>query len=202
MYFLDLFMLLCVPLTYCSFSCSHINLCPTLWDSMNYSMLGSSVPHCPGVCSNSCPLSQWCYLRTSSSAIPFSFCLLCFPPSFFSSELTLHIRWPKYWSFNCTNSPSNEYLGLISFRIDWFDFLAVQKTLKSLLQHHKQKASILWCSTFPMDQLSHTYMITGKAIALIIWTLVGKVISLLFNILCGFVIDFNPRSKSLLISWL
>ena len=103
---------------------------------------------------------------------------------------------------NCTNSPSNEYLGLISFRIDWFDFLAVQETLKSLLQHHKQKASILWCSAFSMDQLSHTYMITGEAIALIIWTLVGKVISLLFNILCGFVIYFHPRSKSLLISWL
>ena len=120
----------------------------------------------------------------------------------FSSEPALHIRWPKYWScFSFSISPSNEYSGLISFRIDWFDLLAVQGTLKSLLQYHKMKASILWCSAFFMVQLSHPYMTTGKTIALTLQIFVGQVMSLLFNILSRFVIAFLPRNKPLLISW-
>ena len=120
----------------------------------------------------------------------------------FSNELVLHIRWPKYQSFSFSISPSNEYSGLISFRIDWFDLLAVQGTLKSLLQHHSSKASILWCSAFFIVQLSHPYRTTGKTIALIRWTFAGKVLSLLFSMLTRFVIAFLPRSKCLLISWL
>ena len=111
------------------------------------------------------------------------------------------IRWPKYWSFSFNISLSNEYSGLISFRIDWFDFHAVQGTLNSLLQHHNSKASILWCSAFFILQLSHPYMTTGKTIALSGWTFVGKVMSL-FNMLSRLVITFLPRSKRLLISWL
>ena len=118
----------------------------------------------------------------------------------FSNESVLHIRWPKYWSFSFSISPSNEYLGLISFRIGWLDLLAVQGTLKSLLQHHSSKASILWCSAFSIVQLSHPYMTTGKTIALTRQTFVGKVMSLLFNMLSRFVIAFLPRSKCLLIS--
>ena len=120
----------------------------------------------------------------------------------FSNESVLHIRWPKYWSFSFNISPSNEYSGLISFRIDWLDLLVVQGTLKTLLQHHSSKASILQCSAFFMVQLSHPYMITGKIIALIRRTFVGKVVSLLFNMLTRLVIVFLPRSKCLLISWL
>ena len=120
----------------------------------------------------------------------------------FSSESVLHIRWPKYWSFSFSISPSNEYSGLISFRINWFDLLAVQVTLKSLLQHCSSKASILWCSAFFMVWLSHPYMTTGKTIALTIWIFVGKVMSLFFNMLSRFVVAFAPRSKHLLISWL
>ena len=111
-------------------------------------------------------------------------------------------RWPKDWSFSFSISPSNEYSGLISFRMDWLDLLAVHGTLKSLLQHHSSKASILRCSVFFMVQLSHPYMTTGKTIALTRWTFVGKVMSLLFNILSRLVIVFLPRSKRLLISWL
>ena len=120
----------------------------------------------------------------------------------FSNELVLHIRWPKYWSFSVGISPSNGYSGLISFRIDWFDLLAGQGTLKSLLQHHSSKESIIGCSAFFMVQLYHPYMTTGKTIALTRWTLVGKVMSLLFNMLSRLVIAFLPRSKHLLISWL
>ena len=120
----------------------------------------------------------------------------------FSNELALHIRWPKYWSFSFNISPFNEYSGLISFRIDWFDLLAAQGTLKSLLQHHNSKASILCCLTFFMVQLSHRYKTTGKTIVLTIWTFVSKVIPLLFNTLSRFVIAFLLRSKCLLISWL
>ena len=118
------------------------------------------------------------------------------------SSRTLHIRWPKYWSFSFSNSPSNEYSGLVSFKVYWFDLLAVQGTLKSLLQHHNLKASVLWCSAFFMVQLSHLYITTGKTIALTIQTFVGKVMSLLFNMLSRFVVAFLPRSKHLLISWL
>ena len=117
-------------------------------------------------------------------------------------ESALHIRWPKYWSFSFSISPSNEYSGLISFRIDWFDLLAVPRTLKSLLQYHILKVSILWYPAFFMVQLSHPYMTTGKAIALTIWLFVGKVMSLLFNMLSRFVIAFLSRSKCLLTSWL
>ena len=120
----------------------------------------------------------------------------------FSNELVLRIRWPKYWSFSFSISPSNEYSGLISFRIDWFDLLAVPGTLKSLLQHHSSKASILWCSAFFIVQLSHPHMTTGKTIGLTRWTFVGQVMSLLFNVLSRLVIAFLPRSKCLLISWL
>ena len=117
-------------------------------------------------------------------------------------EWGLHIRWPRYWSFSFSISPSSDYSGLISFRIDWFDLLAVQGTFKSLLQHHSSKTSILQRSAFFMVHLSHPYMTTGKTIALTIWTFVGKVMSLLFNTLSRFVIAFLPRNKHLLISWL
>ena len=120
----------------------------------------------------------------------------------FSNESVLCIRWPKNWSFSFSISPSNEYSGLISFRMDWLDLFAVQGTLKSLLQHHSSKASILQCPVFFLVQLSHPYMTTGKTIALTIWTSVGKVMSLLFNMLSRFVIAFLPRNKHLLISWL
>ena len=157
----------------------------------------------PGVCSNSCPFS-W--------VMPFHHLVLCcpllLPPSIFPgirvlfSESALLIRWPKYWSFSFSISPSSECAGFISFRIDWLDLLAVQGTLKSLLQHHSSKASILQCSAFLMVQFSHPYMTTRKTIALTRWTLVGKVVSLLFNMLSRLVKVFLPRSKRLLISWL
>uniref|UniRef100_A0AC11DTD7 Uncharacterized protein n=2 Tax=Ovis aries TaxID=9940 RepID=A0AC11DTD7_SHEEP len=127
------------------------------------------------------------------------------PPSIrvFSNESTLRMRWPKYWSFSFSIIPSKEIPGLISFRMDWLDLLAVQATLKSLLQHHSLKASILWGSAFLNTvQLSHPYMTTGKTIALTRWTLVGKVMSLLLNMLSRLVITFLPRSKHLLIAWL
>ena len=126
------------------------------------------------------------------------------PPSIrvFSNESTLNRRWPKYWSFSFNISPSNEHTGLISFRMDWLDLLEVQRTLKSLLQHHSSKASIFRCSAFFTVQLSHPYMTTGKTIALTRQTFVGKVMSLLFNMLSRLVITFLPTSKHLLISWL
>ena len=126
------------------------------------------------------------------------------PPSIrvFSSESILHMKWPKYWSFSLSISPSNEHLGLISFRMYWLDLLAVQGTLKSLLLHHSSKASILWHSSFFTVQLSHPYMTTGKTIALTRRTFFDKVMSLLFNMLSRLAITFFPRSKHLLISWL
>ena len=146
------------------------------------------------------------------SVMPPNHLILCCPllvlPSIFpsirlfSNESALHIRWPKYWSFSFNISPTNEHLGLISFRMDWLNLLAVQGTLKSLLQHHTSKASILCCSAFFIVQLSHPYMTTGKTIALTRWTFVDKVMSLLFNMLSRWVISFLPRSKCLLISWL
>ena len=146
-----------------------------------------------------------------TSVIPSNHLILCRPllllpsifPSirFFSNKSVLHIRWPKDWSFNFSISLSNEYSGMIYFRMDWLDLLAVQGTLKSLLQHHSSKASILQCSAFFIAQLSHPYM-TGKTIALTLRIFVGKVISLLFNRLSRLVIVFLPRSKCLLISWL
>ena len=146
------------------------------------------------------------------SVMPYNHLMLChsllLPPSIFpsirvfSNESILHIRWPKYWSFSLNISPSNEYSGLISLRMDWLDLLAVQGTLKSLLQHYSSKASILQCLTFFVVQLSHPYMTTGKTIALTKQTFVGKVMSLLLNMLSSLVITFLPRSKHLLISWL
>ena len=133
---------------------------------------------------------------------------LLFPPSIFpsirafSNESALHTKWPQYWSFSFSISPSNGHSRLISCRKDWLDLLAVQGTLKTLLQHHSSKASILLCPAFFIVQLSHPYITTGKTIALPRWTLVGKVMSLLFIILSRFVITFLPRSKHLLISWL
>ena len=142
-----------------------------------------------------------------SNHLIFCHALLLLPSIFpsirvFSNESALHIRWPKYWSFSFSISPSNKYSGLISFRMDWLDLLAVQGTLKSLLQHHNSKAPILRCSAFLIFQLSHPYMTTGKTIALTRWTFVGKVMSLLFNMLSRLVIIFLPRSVCLLISWL
>ena len=146
------------------------------------------------------------------SVMPSNHLILCHPllllplifPSIrvFSSESVLRIRWPKYWSFSFIISPSNEYSGLISFRTDWLDLLAVQGTLKGLLQHHSSKASILWQSTFFIVQLSHPYTTTGKALALTKQTYVGKVMSVLFNVPSRLVILFLPRGKRLLISWL
>ena len=154
----------------------------------------------PGVCSDSYPLSWWCHPTILSSVVllPSTF------PSIrvFFNESALHIRWPKYWSFSFSTIPSKEIPRLISFRMDWLDLLAVQGTLKSLLQHHSSKASILWHSAFFTVQLSHPYMITGKTIALTRWTLVGKVMSLLLNMLSRLLITFLPRSKHFLISWL
>ena len=155
----------------------------------------------PGVHSNSCPLSQCCHPATSSSVVPFSSCPQSLPASVFSNESALCTRWPKYWSFSFSLSPSKEHPGLISFRMDWLDILPVQGTLKSL-QHHSSKASILQCSAFFTIQLSYPYMTTGKTIALTRRTFVGKVMSLLFNMLSRLVIIFLPRSKRLLISWL
>ena len=139
------------------------------------------------------------------SVMPSSHLIICRPllllpsitPSIqvFSNESVFHMRWPKYWSFSLSISPSNEHPGLVSFRKDWLDLLAVQGTLKSLLQHHSSKASILWCSAFFTVQLSHPGMTAGKTIALTRWTFVGKVISLLFNMLSKLVITFFPRSK-------
>ena len=151
-------------------------------------------------------------LKSIKSVMPSNHPILCHPflflpsvfPSIrvFSSESVLHIRWAKHWSVSFSISPSNEYSGLVSFRMDWLDLLAVQGTLKSLLQHHSSKASVLWCSAFFMVQLSHPYMTTGKTIALTRWTFAGKAIYLLFNMLSRLVITFLPRSKCLLISWL
>ena len=158
--------------------------------------------------------NSWSLLKLKSieSVMPSSYLILChpllllppIPPSIrvFSNESTLRMRWPKYWSFSFSISHSNEHLGLISFRMDWLDLLAVQGALKSLLQHHSPKAPIFRCSAFFTVQLSYPYMTTGKTIALTRRTFVGKVMPLLFNMLSRLVMTFLPRSKRLLISWL
>ena len=171
----------------------------------------------PGTAAGQASLSfiiSWSLLKLKSieSVMPFNHLILCrpllLPPSIFpsirvsSNESVLRIRWPKYWSFSFNISPSNEYQGLISFRMNWLDLLAVQGTLKSLLQHHSSKASILPHSVFFMVQLSHPLVTPGKTIAFTRWTFVSKVMSLLFNMLSRFVISFLPRSMRLLISWL
>ena len=176
--------------------------CPTLCDPMDCSTSSFPVHH----------LMSLFKLMCIESVMPSNHLILCCPllllPSIFPSmrvffnELVLCIRWPKYWSFGFSISPSNEYSGLISFRMDWLDLLAVQGTLKSLLQHHSSKASVLLHSVFFIVQLSHPYMTTGKTIALTRQTFVGKVKSLLFNMLSRLVITVLPRSKHLFISWL
>jgi len=180
-------------------SLSHVRLFATLWTSAHQASLSIT---------NSQSLL---ILMSIMSVMPSNHLILCHPllilplifPSIriYSNESVLNIRWWKYWSFSFSINPSNEYSGLISFRIDWFD-LAVQGTIKSLLQHHSSKASILQCSAFFIVQISHPYMTTGKTIVLTRWTFVGKVMFLLFNVLSRFVIAFLPRSKCLLISWL
>ena len=172
--------------------------CSTLCDSMNSSMPGLPVHHqLPGFTQT--------HVRWVGDAIQRSLLLLpsIFPSiRVFSNESALHIRWPKDWSVSFNISPSNEHPGLISFRMDWLDLLAVQGTLKSLFQHHSSKASILQCSAFFIVQLSHPHLTTGKTTAWTRWTFVDKVMSLLFNMLSRLVITFLPRSKRLLISWL
>ena len=148
---------------------------------MSNSLLPHGIQHtrlpCPSptprVYSNSCPLSRWCHPTISSSIVPFSFHLQSFWVSGSFQMSQSFIRWPNYWSFSLNNSPSNEHSGLISFRMDWLDLLAVQGILKSLLQHNSSKVSILWCSAFFIAQLSHPYMTTGKIMALTRWTFVG-----------------------------
>ena len=152
-------------------------------------------------------INSWSLLKLISMEpmMPPNHLILCHPflllpsifprISIFSNELALHIRWPKYWSFRFSISPSSDYSGLISFRIDWFDLLAVQETLKSILHYHSSTASLLWCSAFFMVQLSHLYIITGKNIALTRWTFVGKVMSLLFNMLSILVMTSFPRAS-------
>ena len=179
---------------------SRVWLFPTPWTAAQQSSLSFTVSR------------SLLKLMCIESVMPSNHLILCCPllllPSIFpsirvfSNESALHIRWPKYWSFSFSISPSNEHPGLISFRMDWLDLLAVQGTLKSLLQHHSSKASILRCSAFFTVQLSHPYMTTGKTIALTRLTFVDKVVSLLFNMLSRLVITFLPRSKRLLISWL
>ena len=177
--------------------------CLTLCNSIDCSAAGLSVHH---------QLPELAQLISTELVMPSNHLILCWPllclpsiiPSIrvFSNESVLRIRWPKYWSFSTSISPSNGYSGLISFRMDWFDLLAVQGTFKSLLQHHSSKASILRCSAFFMIQLSHPYMTTGKTIALTRRTFVAKAVPLLFNMLSRLAIAFLPRSKRLLISWL
>ena len=176
-------------------------------DSLRLYELQHARPPCPspnpGAYPNSCPLSGYCHPAISSSVVPFSSCPQSFPASgSFQMSQLFASGGQSIGSFSFSINPSNEYSGLISFRIDWFDLLAVQGTLKSLLQYHRSKASILWHSAFFIIQLSHPYMTTGKTIALTRRTIVGKVMSLLFNMLSRLVITFLPRSKHLLISWL
>ena len=177
--------------------------CTTLCDPMN-----CSTPGLPSI-TNSRSLPKLMSIElVMPSNHPILCCSLLLPPSIFpsirvfSNESAFCIRWPKYWSFSLNSSPSNEHWGLISFRMDWLGLPAVQGTLKSILQHHSSKASILQCSAFFIIQLSYPYMTTGKTIALTRWTFFGKAISLLFNMLSRLVITFLPRSKHLLISWL
>ena len=182
---------------------SFTQFCPTLCYPMNCNMPGLPVHH---------QLLEFTQTDVLQSVMPSSHLILCLPllllppipPSIrvFSNESTLRMRWLKYWSFSFSIIPSKGIPGLISFRMDWLDLLAVQGTLKSLLQHHTSKASILRRSAFFTVQLSHPYMTTGKTIALTRWTLVGKVMFLLLNMLSRLVITFLPRSKRLLISWL
>ena len=177
--------------------------CPNLWDPMDCSRQGPHAHH---------QLLEFTQIHVHWVVMPSNHLILCYPlllpPSIFpsirvfSKQSVVRIGWPNYWSFSFNISPSNECSGLISFRMDWLDLLAIQGTFKSLLQHHSSKASILQHSAFFIVQLSHPYMITGKTIALTRRTFVGKVMSLLFNMLSRLVITLLPRSKCLLSSWL
>ena len=149
------------------------------------------------ICSNSCPLNKWCHSTISSSIASFSFCPQSFPASVFSNESALCIRWPKYRCFSFSISPSNEYSGLISFRTDWFDLLAVQGILKGLLQQHSSKTTMLQHSDFFMVQLSHPYMTTRKTTTMTLWTFVSQVMFLLFNTLSRFVIALLLGRKAM-----
>ena len=193
---------ICVASIY-SVQFSHSVMSDSLWSyGLQHTRLSLSITN------------SWSLLRLMSieSVMPSNHLILCHPllllPSIFpsirvfSSASVLLIRWPQYWSFSFSISPSNDYSGLISFRMNWLDLHADQGTLKSLLQHHSSKASILQCSAFFIDQLSHPYMTTGKTIALTRWAFVDKLMSPLFNMLSGLIIAFLPRSKYLLISWL
>ena len=201
-----------MPMASVQFS-SVAQLCPTLCNPVDCSMLGHPMQHArapcpsptPGAYSNSCPLvGWWCHPTISSSVVPFSSCLQSFPASGSSqvSQLSHQVAKVLEFQLHWSISASNQYSGLISFRIDWFDLLAVQETLKSLLQHHSSKASIFWRSAFFIIQLSHACMTTGKTITLTRQTFVGKVMSLLFNMLSRLGITFVSKSKRLLISWL
>ena len=190
----------------CTFSSVQFS-CSVMADSLRPHESQHARPPCPsptpGVHGDSRPSSQWCHPAISSSVIPFSSCPQSLPASeSFPMSQLLTSGGPKYWSFSFSISPSKEHPGLISFRMDWLDLLVVQGTLNSLLQHHSSKASILQHSAFFTVQISHSYMTTGKTIALTRWTFVGKVMSLLLNVLSRLVITFLPRSKRLLISWL
>ena len=185
-----------VPLTYSLQLLGHVRLFATPWIAAlqaSMSIINS------GVYSNSCPSSWWCHPAISFMSYPSP--LTPYPSHLrvFSNESTLRMWWPNYWSFSFSIILSNEQPGLISFRMDWLDLLAAQGTLKSLLQHHSSKASILQGSAFFTVQLSHPYMTTGKTVALTKWTFAGKVVSLLFNLLSRLVITFLPRSKHFLI---
>ena len=157
--------------------------CPVVSDSLHPHELQHIRPLCPSpspeVCPSSCPLHWWCHPAISSSDTYFYFCLQFFPASgTFSNESAVHIRWPKYWNFSFSISPSSEYSGMISLKIDWFNLIAVQGTFRNLLQHHSLKASILLLSAFFMVQFSHPYLITRKTLALNLWTFVSKAMSL------------------------
>ena len=197
--------LLSVIVLYSSFSTVQFSL-SVVSDCLQLHEMQHARPPCPsptpGVHPKLCPLSWWCLPTIYPLSSPSPLLSILLSIRVFSNESALCIRWPKYWSFSFNISPSNEHPELISFRVDWLDLLAVQGTLKSVLQHHSSKASMLWCSAFFIVQHSHLYITTGKTIALTRQTFVDKVMSLFFNMLSRLVISFLPRSKHLLISWL
>ena len=193
-----------IYISFSSVQFSHSVVSDSLWPHESQHSRPPCPPPTPRVHSNSCPSSRWCNPAIPSSVVPFSSCLQSLPASE-SFPMNQLFSWGGQSigvSALASVSPSNEHPGLISFRMDWLDLLAVQGTLKSLLQHHSSKASILRCSAFFTVQVSHPYRTTGKTIALTRWTFVGKVMSLLFNMLSRLVITFLPRSKCLFISWL
>ena len=184
-----------LTLLFSSVQFSHWVMSDCLWHhGLQHARLPCPSPT-PRAYSNTCPSHPWCHPIISSSVIHFSSHLQSFPASESSSESVLRISLPKYWSFSFSISSSYEYSGLISFRMDWLDLLAIQGTLRNLLQHHNSKASILWHSAFFIVQLSHPHMTTGKIIALTRWTFVGKIMSLIFNMLSRLIIAFLPSAS-------